>query len=110
RIENRQFPDEQDVAFGALAREVADEFADLAAHRTVELHVQVEQEVVWRMDPGLARILVTNLLKNAIVHNVAGGGVWVQVDGHGLRVTNTGSDAPLDAARIFDRFHKETTA
>jgi signal transduction histidine kinase len=110
RIENRQFPDEQDVAFGALAREVADEFADLAAHRTVELHVQVEQEVVWRMDPGLARILVTNLLKNAIVHNVAGGGVWVQVDGRGLCVTNTGGDAPLDAAHIFDRFHKETTA
>lgn len=110
RIENRQFPDEQDVAFGALAREVSDEFADLAAHRTVELHVQVGEELVWRMDPGLARILVTNLLKNAIVHNVAGGGVWVQVDGRGLRVTNTGGDAPLDAARIFDRFHKETTA
>ncbi len=109
RIENRQFPEERDVAFGALAEEVVAEFGDLAAHRTVELHVQVEGELQLRMDPGLARILVTNLVKNAIVHNVPGGGVWVQVDARGFQVSNTGGDKPLDAARIFDRFHKETT-
>ncbi len=110
RIENRQFPEERDVAFGALTMTVAEEFADLATHRTLQLQVQVEHELTWRMDPGLARILVTNLVKNAIVHNVAGGGVLVQVHANGLRVTNSGSDTPLDAARIFDRFHKETLA
>ncbi len=110
RIENRQFPEERDVAIGALAAEVCDEFTDLAAHRGVELHVQVVQELVLRMDPGLARILVTNLVKNAIVHNVAGGDVWVEVDHHMLQVANTGSGTPLDGARIFDRFRKEATA
>lgn len=110
RIENRQFPDERDVAIGALAAEICEEFADLAAHRGVELRVQVVQELVLRMDPGLARILVTNLVKNAIVHNVAGGDVRVRVDDRMLQVTNTGSEVPLDGARIFDRFRKETTA
>lgn len=110
RIENRQFPDEREVDMGILAREVVDEFADLASHRGVELHVEVEGALAWRMDPGLARTLLNNLVKNAIAHNVHGGGVWVQVTTRGLRVSNTGVDVPLDAARIFDRFHKVTTS
>lgn len=108
RIENRQFPDEQVVAIGTVAMAVVDEFADLATHRGVKSHVQVDHELQWRMDPGLARTLINNLVKNAIVHNVSGGGVWVQVRSNGLRVSNTGSGTPLDAARIFDRFHKES--
>ncbi|TXI78720.1 MAG: HAMP domain-containing histidine kinase [Flavobacteriales bacterium] len=110
RIENRQFLDEREVDMGVLAQEVVDEFADLASHRGVEMQVELENSLVWRMDPGLARTLLNNLVKNAIAHNVHGGGVWVQVTALGLRVSNTGADVPLDAARIFDRFHKVTTS
>ncbi|MFT3884033.1 MAG: HAMP domain-containing sensor histidine kinase [Flavobacteriales bacterium] len=110
RIENRQFNEAQDIAFASLVRDVLGEFADLAAHRQVELSMQVDGDLVVRMDPGLARILVTNLVKNAIVHNIAGGYVQIAVAASGLTVRNTGRPEPLDAARIFDRFHKETTA
>jgi len=110
RIENKQFHEARDVSFAALAREVADEFSDLAAHRQVGIALEVEGDLALRMDPTLARILVTNLVKNAIVHNRAEGSVTVRVAPDRLIVRNTGADKPLDAARIFDRFHKETTA
>lgn len=110
RIENKQFHEARDVSFAALAREVADEFSDLAAHRQVGIALEVEGDLALRMDPALARILVTNLVKNAIVHNRAEGSVTVRVAPDRLIVRNTGADRPLDAARIFDRFHKETTA
>ncbi|WKZ64939.1 MAG: HAMP domain-containing sensor histidine kinase [Flavobacteriales bacterium] len=110
RIENRQFPDEQPISFTALLRDVAEEFADLAAHRQVELGVQADGDLVRSMDPGLARILLNNLVKNAIMHNVPGGTVKAQVDATGLTIRNTAASGPLDPARIFGRFHKETTA
>lgn len=109
RIENRQFPDEREVSFATIATEVLTEFADLAEHRGVALHLEGTGDLVRSMDPALARILVTNLLKNAIVHNERGGSVSVQVEHGRLTVRNTGH-APLDATRIFTRFHKETTA
>lgn len=109
RIENRQFPDERPVRFATIANLVMEEFADLAAHRHVELDLQVHGDTERTMDPGLARILVTNLVKNAIVHNVPGGGVWVQVHADHFSVHNTGAEQPLHSERIFDRFHKETT-
>lgn len=110
RIENRQFPDEQNISFGKLIAEVMDEFADLAEHREVELRTEVRGDLVLAMDPALARTLVTNLLKNGIVHNLAGGHVSVLVEQGRLTVTNTGGTTALNADRIFQRFHKETKA
>ncbi|MBS1768268.1 MAG: HAMP domain-containing histidine kinase [Acidobacteria bacterium] len=109
RIENRQFPEEREVSFATIAKEVMDEFADLAEHRSVALHFEASGDLVRSMDPALARTLVTNLLKNAIVHNRSDGSVAVQVEQGCLMVRNTGDQA-LDAQRIFTRFHKETTA
>ncbi|HRQ85778.1 MAG TPA: HAMP domain-containing sensor histidine kinase, partial [Flavobacteriales bacterium] len=106
---NRQFPDETEVSFAAIAKEVVEEFTDLAEHRSVALHFEASGDLVRSMDPALARTLVTNLLKNAILHNERGGSVTVQVEQDRLTVRNTG-DKPLDAARIFTRFYKETTA
>lgn len=110
RIENRQFPQEQRISLADLLQEVMEEFADLAEHRKVELNVQITGDLDVTMDPGLARILLTNLVKNAIVHNVPGGTVTAQVEDGQLTILNTGVDRPLDGARIFGRFHKETTA
>ncbi|MDX9749607.1 MAG: HAMP domain-containing sensor histidine kinase [Flavobacteriales bacterium] len=110
RIENRQFPEERDIAFTPLARDVLAEFADLADHRQVAMDLQADGDFTRRMDPGLARILVTNLVKNAIMHNVPGGQLRMHLTGERITVSNTGKPEPLDADRIFDRFHKATTA
>lgn len=109
RIENRQFPDERKVSFATIAAELLEEFADLAEHREVKLEIEVSGDLLLSMDPALARTLVTNLLKNAIVHNQAGGSVSVQVEQGLFTVRNTG-EKPLDTDRIFTRFQKETTA
>lgn len=109
RIENHQFPDEREVSFAAIATEVLAEFADLAEHREVALQFTTTGDLRASMDPALARTLVTNLLKNAMLHNRPGGSVSVQVDEGCFTVRNPGV-TPLDAGRIFTRFHKETTA
>jgi len=89
---------------------VLKEFGDLAAYRDVHLEERIVGDLELSMDPGLARVLVSNLVKNAIVHNVPGGRVQAGMDGNGLTIRNTGDARPLDPVRIFARFHKETTS
>ncbi len=60
------------------------------------------------MNKDLAEILVTNLLKNAIIHNVAGGEVWVTISAQGFAIENTGSARKLDTEKLFNRFYKES--
>lgn len=49
-----------------------DLFREAIGVRGIRLTTRVEA-CPLRMDPGLAEILVTNLVKNAVKHNVEGG-------------------------------------
>ncbi len=60
------------------------------------------------MNGDLAEILVMNLLKNAIVHNTAGGVVTVTIAGSWFSIENSGNPEPLDEEKMFDRFYKRS--
>lgn len=108
RIENKQFHAKEPVDLGALVKSLADDLEALAEHRGVQVRITHHAPLIRTMDPGLAQVLLTNLLKNAIVHNKPQGMLAVEVDEHGLVVSNTGVASALDAPAIFERFRKET--
>jgi signal transduction histidine kinase len=58
-------------------------------------------------DPRLVEILVTNLVDNAVRHNVPGGRVEVTTGGSRLTVTNTGPVVPPgEVDRLFEPFQR----
>ena len=59
------------------------------------------------MNPDLAAVLLINLVKNAIVHNIPGGYVAITIDKGSLTIENSGMDKPLDKEKIFSRFHAD---
>lgn len=106
RIENQQFGQGTVVDLNAATRQVLADFSEQAAYKGVILSVKEEGACTVTMHPDLAGVLLTNLVKNAIVHNVPGGRVEVVLHTGSLQVHNTGSSTPLDRDRIFDRFYK----
>lgn len=108
RIDNGQFPATAPVDMPALAGRLLEDFGEVYACQGLKVRMVQEASLVAEMNPELASVLLTNLLKNAFVHNRPGGRVAVTIVHDGLSVRNTGSDAPLDASRIFDRFYRGT--
>ena len=49
---------------------------------------------------------MSNLLRNAYLHNHEGGCIDVYITHDALSIANTGDDAALDTTRLFDRFYK----
>ena len=49
---------------------------------------------------------MTNLLKNAFVHNIDKGLIRIEITSSSIRFGNTGVDKPLDEKRIFERFYQ----
>ncbi|MEN7550756.1 HAMP domain-containing sensor histidine kinase [Rapidithrix thailandica] len=109
KIENRQFPEEEPVHFHQLAYRLTEDFADLAGFKELRLSYIEEAPLSVTMNKDLAEILLTNLLKNAIVHNYAGGQVTVKVCAYALRIENTGKSEALDAQKAFGRFYKNSS-
>ena len=103
RIENRQFADEETVNFNQLLKPVVVEFEDLAAHNKVKVEILETADLRYQMSKDLARILLANLLKNAILHSAAGNKVKVEVSKNQVLIQNSG-EKPLNQKTLFSRF------
>lgn len=106
KIENKQFTDQTVVSIDDVVRTLAEEFSDFASFREVDLSVVADTPLSFRMNQDLAGIFVSNLLKNAIVHNYAKGTVEIVTTRSALIIRNTGKAVALDAEKMFNRFHK----
>ena len=60
-----------------------------------------------KMNADLALILITNLIKNAIVHNHPEGLINIIIKTGSLIIENTGRNSALDKQLMFTRFNKE---
>ncbi len=98
--------------FGILASEIMASFRPQAEAETIELMVEVPDDLpLIEMDPIRIREVLVNLLTNALRHTSNGGNVTIRGlidDGYAqITVEDTGSGiAPEDLDHIFDRFYK----
>ncbi len=106
KIDNSQFVDVQEVCLNELLHHYADDYREVYGYRGIELDIRESGTFRMQMNDTLAVVLVTNLLKNAFVHNVDNGHVRIEVQPSYIRFGNTATGAKLDGKRIFERFYQ----
>ncbi|GAB3841252.1 sensor histidine kinase [Dactylosporangium cerinum] len=95
------------VDLADLTRRIVLDHGPSAGRRGVHVRTALAPAVVAG-DPRLAASLVTNLVDNALRHNVPGGTVEVSTTAPGrLTVSNTGAPVPpAEVARLFQPFQR----
>lgn len=105
RIDNQQYKEEQEVDMNSLVHEQVEMMQELIDLKNIHVNMMIPQEkFIVKMDRGLAGVLVINLLKNAINHNVDDGIIEIELSDNRLTVKNSGEVIQPDPHRIFDRF------
>jgi two-component system, OmpR family, phosphate regulon sensor histidine kinase PhoR len=105
-----------DVSLREVFDECAAQFADAAAARRIELHVDpIGEEVFVRADEEGVRTILSNLVDNALKYTSEGGRVAVRAAANhrfvALEVQDTGIGiAEKDQARVFERFYRADKA
>ena len=99
------------VALDALAAQVVSDLAVIADKRGIDLGLQRADPISVRGDASQLRILLANLIDNALRYTPRGGVVDVSVsdgaDGPELSVADTGPGiAPAERERVFVRFFR----
>ncbi|MGA7594496.1 MAG: ATP-binding protein [Gallionella sp.] len=111
----RQEPDAkrpfERLDLAAIARRVVGEFAPLADNKRIDLGIGGNQSEFVYGDEEALRILVGNLVDNAIRYTPEGGKVDVTLSKDSssiiLEVEDNGPGIPIeDMERIFERFHR----
>lgn len=108
KIENRQFGARSTILMNELIRGLLDDMTDFIEAKNLSIHIKEEAELQVDMNKDLALMLLSNLLRNAIRHNVSGGEIHIEVSSRHLLISNTGTEEPLQEDRIFQRFFKDS--
>ena len=106
KIDNNQFGEETHVVMNDVLNHFLEDYKDVYEYRNIDVDMTEEGQFEVDMNEMLATMLVTNLLKNAFVHNADGGKIKVSFSSDAMEFSNTGDDAPLDPQRIFERFYQ----
>lgn len=105
RIENGQYTEMEDVSVDEILDELLPDLTDIYKHKQVRLmRKREEQSFIIRCNHSLAQILVSNLVKNSLLHNGEGGELQVLTTPTSLVIKNTG-DVPLEGEKLFRRFY-----
>lgn len=105
RIENGQYTEMEDVSVDEILDELLPDLMDIYEHKQVRLiRKREEQPFIIRCNHSLAQILVSNLVKNSLLHNRERGELQVLTTPTSLVIKNTG-DVPLDGEKLFRRFY-----
>ena len=105
RIQNRQFEEVAEVDMNRHARHIIGLLSDLYEKKELDYHLSDTETCRIRMNESLAHTLLTNLIKNAIIHSPDHGRVDIVIHSARIEIINDGNQA-LDKQQIFKRFYK----
>jgi len=105
KIENGQFNDRTRVDMAQLLEQLLADFKEVYSHKQITVDLKIQEPFIVQMDESLASVLLSNLLKNAFVHNIMMGRIVVMMRQNELRISNTGSFVALDEKKVFSRFY-----
>ena len=106
RIDSEKGLHKQPVLLDHLAEEICAAHGTMALDKNIHLELETAATVVSG-NADMLRILLRNLIDNAIHYTPAGGRVNVQVAENSLTVTDTGPSIPAhEREQVFRRFYR----
>ncbi|WP_347159158.1 sensor histidine kinase [Pontibacter chitinilyticus] len=106
KIENRQFIYTEAVDMAAIIQAQLNDSEDFILGKNLQVRCTTASAPVLTANPALVETLVSNLLRNAIRHNLPGGFVAIDLNKDRLRITNSGRPLACAPEKLFERFSK----
>lgn len=106
KIENNQFNESDTINIKTTVARITDNFAEVIQSKNMNLDLNLNEDILVKMNPALAEILITNLLQNAIRHNNESGKIIIESKGNQLTISNAGMPLSIPEEQLFMRFKK----
>jgi signal transduction histidine kinase len=106
RLENQEYLP-QKFNFTQLVEKTIAAFAELVDMKSIRLTTEISPAVHINLNPVLADIMFTNLLSNAIRHNITDGFIRIVLSPAALVIENSGVPPKTRLDELFKRFKKD---
>jgi signal transduction histidine kinase len=109
KIENQQYIKTDTVALVPLIEKVKDLNQDTLDDKNIKVVCELKGELFFTINAELCFILISNLIQNAIRHNIQNGQIYISIEDQTILIQNSGLSEPLNPVSIFERFEKKSS-
>jgi len=107
KIENMEFSEGQRCILSEMLKKSLEDFEELYEMKGIKVDLNMQDDVVVQNNPDLLKILINNLLTNALRHNFEGGQIKIKLNHSKLLIANTGEKLQISPEQLFERFKKD---
>ncbi len=106
KIDNNQFKEVEKINFNSLIEKTTEHFEDIISLKSIKLEKNYQVELIYKINPALADILISNLIQNAIRHNIENGFIKILVTENNITISNISNSSIINTNELFQRFKK----
>lgn len=106
KLDNQQYPTLNEIEITQFTHQRINYFSDFIETKKIKLEEQYTSPITINIDSSLCEILIDNLIKNAVKHNVDSGTLYIKSENNTLTISNTGAVPTVSTEVFFKRFSK----
>lgn len=110
KIENGQFYDRDEINVTEIVERKVTEFEEIMNLKGLQLNFEKRGDFFVSLNATLADILVTNLINNAVKHNLQKGYINIICSAESMEFSNPGEPLTIHPDALFQRFKKQKQA
>lgn len=108
KIDHGLFVDRESVDVAHVAYETLENYEDAIQRRQLKVIVSKKGRSDILSNRNLIEILVNNLVKNAVNHNIDQGEIRIEIHSESFEISNTGKASENSPEELFNRFVSES--
>jgi signal transduction histidine kinase len=106
KIDNRQFERINSIDISVIIKKILVDYEEMMEFKKIEFRLNENANPVLNLNPDLAHILFSNLIRNAIFHNYQGGYIEILIEEAQVIISNSGKVELIEPDKMFERFNK----
>ncbi len=108
KIENRQFKEKEPILINDVINKHLEIFEDFIQNKKITISLKSILDVKIEANPLLFDIVISNLISNAIKHNIEKGNIEILTTDLFISFSNSGKPLKMSSTSLFERFKKES--
>lgn len=110
KIENEEFENIDRTNISETINILLAGLEEIIESKELVTEKRIEENIKIRINPLVAEILFSNLIVNAVKHNIQGGKISISLNEYSFSISNTGKSLTVHPEQLFERFKKDNQA
>ena len=105
KIESGAFENKTNVNLTEMLALQLKHYEEIISLNKLELKTDFKDQIYYKVNSDLVAILISNLIRNSIKHNIPNGTITITSIKNNIRISNTGKEIKVNSVE-FNRFHR----